>query len=112
VNDLGGLHVISCQVNASQRLDRQLIGRAARHGQHGSAEIWVSLESKKVTQWLPNFLIKVLKRYDRNTPHAIIWLLMRYVQRMEAQSLKEDRVRLMKSDQAIEKHLTFGGLYD
>lgn len=36
----GGLHVLSCQHNASRRLDRQLAGRAARHGDPGSAEIW------------------------------------------------------------------------
>ncbi len=36
----GGLHVLSCQHNASRRLDRQLAGRAARHGDPGSAEVW------------------------------------------------------------------------
>ena len=36
----GGLHVLSCQHNASRRLDRQLAGRAARHGDPGSAETW------------------------------------------------------------------------
>lgn len=41
---LGGLHVISCQCNGSARIDRQLIGRCARHGQPGSAQILLSLE--------------------------------------------------------------------
>jgi len=36
----GGLHVLSCQHNPSRRLDRQLAGRAARHGDAGSAEEW------------------------------------------------------------------------
>ena len=36
----GGLHVLSCQANPSRRLDRQLAGRAARHGDNGSAEVW------------------------------------------------------------------------
>lgn len=36
----GGLHVLSCQRNSSRRLDRQLAGRAGRHGDPGSAEIW------------------------------------------------------------------------
>lgn len=39
---LGGLHVICCQDNPSARLDRQLVGRAARQGDPGSAEIWLS----------------------------------------------------------------------
>ncbi|WP_418316907.1 DEAD/DEAH box helicase [Piscinibacter sakaiensis] len=36
----GGLHVLNCQHNPSRRLDRQLAGRAARHGDPGSAEAW------------------------------------------------------------------------
>jgi len=36
----GGLHVLNCQHNPSQRLDRQLAGRAARHGEPGSVEHW------------------------------------------------------------------------
>ena len=34
----GGLHVIATMRNRSRRIDRQLIGRAARHGDPGSAE--------------------------------------------------------------------------
>jgi preprotein translocase subunit SecA len=37
----GGLHVLCCQDNRSARLDRQLIGRAARQGEPGSAETWL-----------------------------------------------------------------------
>ena len=36
----GGLHVLSCQHNPSRRLDRQLAGRGARHGDPGSVEAW------------------------------------------------------------------------
>ncbi|WP_367848128.1 hypothetical protein [Rhodoferax sp. WC2427] len=39
----GGLHVLSCQRNASQRHDRQLLGRAARQGEPGSGEVWLVL---------------------------------------------------------------------
>jgi preprotein translocase subunit SecA len=39
IADLGGLHVINCQRNASRRLDRQLAGRGARQGDPGSAEL-------------------------------------------------------------------------
>lgn len=37
----GGLHVLCCQHNPSQRLDRQLFGRAARHGEPGSAQLFM-----------------------------------------------------------------------
>lgn len=39
--NVGGLHVIVCQRNPSRRLDRQLVGRAARHGDPGSCETWL-----------------------------------------------------------------------
>jgi preprotein translocase subunit SecA len=41
----GGLHVLCCQDNASARLDRQLVGRAARQGDPGSAEVWHALDA-------------------------------------------------------------------
>lgn len=36
----GGLHVLCLQRNMSRRLDRQLAGRAGRHGDPGSTEAW------------------------------------------------------------------------
>ena len=38
----GGLHVIGLSPNYSQRIDRQLVGRAARQGKPGSAQFFVS----------------------------------------------------------------------
>ena len=50
VAELGGLHVLSCQDNPSARLDRQLIGRCARTGLPGSAEVWRWLDAPA---WAP-----------------------------------------------------------
>ncbi|MBS0508726.1 MAG: hypothetical protein JSR53_15225, partial [Proteobacteria bacterium] len=44
----GGLHVLCCQLNPSRRIDRQLLGRAARQGQSGSAETWIALDSQRL----------------------------------------------------------------
>ena len=38
----GGLHVVGLSPNASKRIDRQLVGRAARQGQPGSAQFFAS----------------------------------------------------------------------
>ena len=38
----GGLHVIGAAPNSSKRIDRQLIGRAARQGEPGSAQFFVA----------------------------------------------------------------------
>jgi preprotein translocase subunit SecA len=40
--DAGGLHVIGTSHNASRRIDRQLVGRAARQGQPGSAQFFTA----------------------------------------------------------------------
>jgi preprotein translocase subunit SecA len=44
VQQLGGLHVISTDPHASSRIDRQLLGRAARQGDPGSCQKFVSAE--------------------------------------------------------------------
>ncbi len=40
--EAGGLHVIGVSHNESRRIDRQLVGRAARQGQPGSAQFFAS----------------------------------------------------------------------
>jgi len=40
--EAGGLHVIGTSHNASTRIDRQLVGRAARQGQPGSAQFFTA----------------------------------------------------------------------
>jgi preprotein translocase subunit SecA len=44
VAELGGLHVISAEVNGSFRVDRQLYGRAARQGDPGSAQLFCAAD--------------------------------------------------------------------
>lgn len=112
VNQLGGIHVISCQVNGSKRVDRQLIGRTARQGQAGSAEIWLTLESKLIKQRLPNWLIQLCSPYIHYLPKLAIQLMLTYVQWKESAHQAALRQHLMKSDQALKQHLAFGGQYD
>ncbi len=44
----GGLHVMAAEHNLSPRVDRQLSGRAARQGNPGSSQFFVSLEDELV----------------------------------------------------------------
>ncbi|MCC7152712.1 MAG: hypothetical protein IT501_11940 [Rubrivivax sp.] len=46
----GGLHVIAAMRNRARRIDRQLIGRAARHGDPGSAERVLALDDPLFAQ--------------------------------------------------------------
>ena len=47
----GGLHVIAAEHHDSSRVDRQLIGRAARQGDPGSAQFFVSADDDLLVQY-------------------------------------------------------------
>ena len=49
VRDAGGLHVVLSEMNRSTRIDRQLAGRAARQGDPGSSQVFVSLDDELLT---------------------------------------------------------------
>ncbi len=53
---VGGLHVIACMRNRARRIDRQLIGRTARHGDPGSAQRMVALDDLLLQRQLPGWL--------------------------------------------------------
>jgi preprotein translocase subunit SecA len=57
---VGGLHVIGMERHESARIDRQLIGRAARQGQPGSAQFFLSLEDELVARHAPSLAEKLL----------------------------------------------------
>jgi preprotein translocase subunit SecA len=69
---LGGLHVLCCQDNRSARLDRQLLGRAARAGDPGSGEVWRVLDA---LAWQPDSGWQ--GAIDRLVRAAAIWRLSR-----------------------------------
>ena len=46
VRNAGGLHVIATEFHSSKRIDRQLIGRAARQGDPGGYQFFLSLEDE------------------------------------------------------------------
>lgn len=50
----GGLHVLGTERNEALRIDRQLIGRAARQGDPGSCQFFVSLEDELLEGLGPN----------------------------------------------------------
>jgi preprotein translocase subunit SecA len=49
----GGLHVIAAQRHESQRIDRQLVGRAARQGDPGSAQCFLSADDSLIQRFGP-----------------------------------------------------------
>ena len=63
---LGGLHVIATEMHESGRVDRQLFGRAARQGDPGSAQAFISLEDEIIQRYLPGPLRQALIRALRS----------------------------------------------
>jgi preprotein translocase subunit SecA len=109
VNQNGGLHIISCQVNTSRRIDRQLIGRSARQGDNGSAETWISINSSFLQQKLPAWIKKWAKSYSAHIPNYIIVLTVYILQKTEERHQMSVRHRLLITDKSLEKNLAFGG---
>ncbi len=61
VAERGGLHVIGVERHESQRIDRQLAGRAARQGDPGSCRFFVAADDPLVEKYAPG-LGRLMKR--------------------------------------------------
>ncbi len=62
---LGGLHVIGAAPNQSARIDRQLVGRAARQGQPGSAQFFICADDELLTNYAPQVARKIISACQR-----------------------------------------------
>jgi len=104
VEDLGGLHVISLNLNDSQRLERQLFGRCARQGDPGSAESILSLQDPALENCRGSTMLSLVNRLCGQGNSVSGWLclpILRLAQRRhEAQQTK------------IRKALAFSGRFE
>ena len=66
VRKKGGLHVIATEMHSSIRIDRQLIGRAARQGDPGTFQFILSLEDELLRSLQPETLERVRKQAQPN----------------------------------------------
>ncbi|MCO8121860.1 preprotein translocase subunit SecA [Stieleria sp. TO1_6] len=55
----GGLHVVATQLSACRRVDRQLVGRAARQGEPGSCQIYVAAEDELIRTRAPDLAARI-----------------------------------------------------
>jgi preprotein translocase subunit SecA len=105
---LGGLHVLCCQDNPTQRLDRQLIGRCARQGDRGSAETWRTLDAPR---WREHAMSKLLLRGRQPSEDGDVkwprWLLRgcaAWLQHEDERRAQRQRRRLLEQDRTWETH--------
>ena len=106
----GGLHVLCCQHNASRRLDRQLAGRAGRHGDPGSTESWsmTVLSTANDQPLLPKLVPWNLTTVDEVLPW-ITTMFRRWPQWREEQRRAQLRQSLLQQDLDWERRLSFAG---
>ena len=114
VEAIGGLHVISCQHNADRRVDRQLAGRCARHGEAGSVESMLNLDSQLCQRRVPDGLRRWLAAGLSGPMPA--WAqfaglaLIRLARRAEERQACAARVRMLSDDERLATQLAFSGL--
>lgn len=111
VAERGGLHVISCQHNASRRIDRQLIGRCARQGDPGSAETLLALDTPRLAHTTPKWLVDRIGAQGIHRPDWLVTLLVRLPQwREERLQLRQRRALLTRDTKTTRSLAVFGGL--
>ena len=106
----GGLHVLSCQNNPSRRLDRQLSGRAARHGEPGSCEHWIC--KGPVPDGSDTRATSLPKAGPMTDTGVGQWLTQRqlaWTQRQEEHRRMLVRRHLLEQDLQWERRLAFAG---
>jgi preprotein translocase subunit SecA len=98
----GGLHVIATEMHSSARIDRQLVGRAARQGDPGSYQFFLSLEDELLRCLKPEKLVRLRRqaRPNSNGELSLSWLgLFRRTQRFLEKMHRKERKHLMKHEQ-------------
>jgi preprotein translocase subunit SecA len=103
---LGGLHIICCQLNAARRIDRQLAGRAARQGDPGSVETWLSPDTALATSHLPAWTRALARRYAAHVPGHLVHATARLLQRREEHGHRRQRQRLLLHDENLDRGLS------
>ncbi|MDB5804568.1 MAG: prepilin peptidase [Betaproteobacteria bacterium] len=102
----GGLHIILCQHNASRRIDRQFIGRAARRGEPGSVEILLSQQSRLLDTFFPGAL-RVAAIWMANRSPFLFRLIVRLPQLLEERNQSGQRQDLKRADEQAERNFAF-----
>lgn len=112
ISTIGGLHVILTERHESKRIDRQLFGRCARQGDHGSVDEILSLEDEIASVYV-NKLLKALSYGGMKIKIPFSTLLgrfcLRYGQKQAENRNSAIRQELLKADEKQDTALAFTG---
>lgn len=96
--DCGGLHVIGAEHHDSQRIDRQLAGRAARQGDPGSCQFFVSAEDDLVRRHAPQLAAAIQRLDPQGATNQDFDKSIRQIQRRVEYANYEKRERLLRHE--------------
>jgi preprotein translocase subunit SecA len=114
ITALGGLHVIVTERHSAARIDRQLIGRCARQGDPGSAEMILSLEDA-ILDACGSPLLNAVARWLARSPRLTArfgGVLLRAAQRRVERLQSRRRRQLVEHDSRLDSRLAFSGRPD
>lgn len=106
----GGLHVINTRLNPSGRIDRQLVGRAARQGQPGSFETCLSVDDATLLAGLGAWRHTLLRLMDW-APSFVRWCCAQVQRRQGAQACGQRWLGLL-AQQHLRRQLRWSGKDD
>ena len=112
IDALGGLAVIAAERNDSQRIDRQLSGRAGRQGDSGSFEAILSLSDSLLHDYYSLWLRRLLGRCchaSKPLPNLLSRILLYLPQQSLQRQYRALRKDLLKMDEHIGSLLAFTG---
>ena len=108
--ELGGLHVIASERHESRRIDRQLLGRCARQGDPGTAQVFISAEDELMKRFVPAWMRKRLKlAVESGAPGArqLADKALSYAQHAAERLAFRERRNVLKMDDQLEEQLSF-----
>jgi len=112
VAELGGLHVLATERHESHRIDRQLYGRAARQGDPGSAQAFVSMEDELIRRFVPELVRRRLETGARRNLFAtqrMAATALQYAQSSAQRLAFRQRRNVLKYDTWLADSLSFAG---
>lgn len=106
IAEIGGLHVIASEPQFSERVDRQLVGRAARQGDPGSYQLFVAADDNLLVRHAPGFAARMRKSADDSGEvHLDVAGEIRAIQRRVENEQAAVRRRMFDHDSWLESLL-------
>ncbi len=112
VIELGGLYVVATERHEAGRVDRQLMGRAARQGEPGHAQAIVCLEDELVsrhTQHLSGMLRRRYGQAESEIESAFVRRTFNLAQHHAERLALRQRKSVLRTDDWLDEYLGFAG---